>query len=255
MQESTTVVTLTGRRPSFELCEAYVHAQENAWFHWLIVDDGDPPVVLQPSMLPTTIIRPDKLWNPKEPKNTLSSNLLLALEWCRRSMYAQKIIFMEDDDWYAPCYVSVMRAALDRSDIVGEGNARYYNLRTRQWQYMGNTSHASLAQTGIRRDSMIDTLIEVAKQRTSGGIDIELWARAKRDNQRCEMGRAKEYRRCELWMQDVPMAVSLKGLPGRPGIGIGHRPPYYWPEDKDGSVFRTWLGQDANRYYERGWIR
>jgi hypothetical protein len=43
----------------------------------------------------------------------------------------------------------------------------------------------------------------------------------------------------------------MKGLPGRAGIGIGHRPEnnsYMWVKDTDLGVLRQWIGEDIGLY-------
>ena len=43
--------------------------------------------------------------------------------------------------------------------------------------------------------------------------------------------------------------TGMKGLPGTPGIGIGHNGERYRQRDENRTVLRKWVGeQDANRY-------
>lgn len=52
---------------------------------------------------------------------------------------------------------------------------------------------------------------------------------------------------------DSANVVGIKGLPGRPGIGVGHRPDFGDP-DPDGRILAEWLGPalaDAYAGYRR----
>ena len=50
---------------------------------------------------------------------------------------------------------------------------------------------------------------------------------------------------------DKKLHCSIKGLPGRPGAGVGHDKRFY-KQDKDLSKFREWCG-DVEAY--RGFIK
>ncbi|NOX54094.1 MAG: glycosyltransferase family 2 protein [Planctomycetes bacterium] len=60
-------------------------------------------------------------------------NLLAALQRVRHD----KVVFVEDDDWYAPEYLAQMVRWLDQTDLVGETGARYYHLPTRRHHLCG----------------------------------------------------------------------------------------------------------------------
>lgn len=42
--------------------------------------------------------------------------------------------------------------------------------------------------------------------------------------------------------------VGIKGLPGRGGIGMGHRDNFRGTDDPCGALLREWIGEDAEAY-------
>lgn len=217
------LITCTGGRPeAFGLLEGWLGGQ---CFYddiqWIVVDDVEQPTA---ACFGQTVLRPKPFWRPGA-GHTLARNLLAALEVAEHS----KILFLEDDEAYLPNYLRNMDAMLDASPLAGQMNCRYYHVGTRQYRTIINRQHASLCQTGITR-AMIPRLQEICR---AGDIGID----------------------CRLWQASGALShesdvVSLKGLPGRPGIGIGHRPGGgSWQHDADGSVLADWLGSyGAGKY-------
>ena len=70
------------------------------------------------------------------------------------------ILILEDDDYYAPTYIEEMVKLLSQADIVGEVNAKYYNLKIPGFRQMGNTHHAPLL-----RPELLKTLFLIYKLR------------------------------------------------------------------------------------------
>lgn len=143
------------------------------------------------------------------------------------------ILILEDDDYYAPTYIEEMVKLLSQADIVGEVNAKYYNLKIPGFRQMGNTHHASLAQTGITKDAL--PYLQAAVDSGELYFDIHLWRAA--------------------FQHKIPMrifanknlCVGMKGLPGRAGIGAGHRMEGY-RKDYGLEKLTEWLGADAEIY-------
>lgn len=220
-----TVITCTGGRElAFALCERWMARQTyRGDIQWICVDDVATPT---PCTMGQTVIRPVPAWTPGE--NTLARNLLAAFPHVKHD----KVVFWEDDDFYAPGYLQAMADALDRAPLAGEFPACYYNILTRQyWTGSEHPHHASLCQTAIRAE-MIPALAEMCKRRRDH-IDINFWRESKAD---------------KFWVRDAG-CVGIKGLPGRPGIGMGHRPRFWWPHDSDGSMLRAWIGEDVAAYW------
>jgi hypothetical protein len=52
-------------------------------------------------------------------------------------------------------------------------------------------------------------------------------------------------------VHDDNTVVGIKGLPGRPGLGMGHRPNFNkrnWARDPGHEKLREWIGSDADLY-------
>jgi hypothetical protein len=216
-----TLITCTGARPeAFALCERWMQRQTyKGELQWIVVDDGPEPTPMTHGQL---AVRPQPRWSPGA--ITLSRNMLAALPL----VLGAKVLFIEDDDYYGPQYLESMSHALDRAALAGQIPARYYNVRSRQYRVIDNVRHASLCQTGIRAEVL--QKLELACRAENRFIDLRLW----RENQ----GEVAE----------ALGSLGIKGLPGRPGIGIGHSPSARWIADTDGSWLRNAIGEDAAAY-------
>lgn len=236
-----TLITPTADRPAaVALCaywvgrmvERAVEHQPGLRVEWIVSDGGHKPVDLS-RMTPAHF---DLRYIRAHPhvcaKRNFRFNLIAALEASR----GERVLFIEDDDWYHAEYLCGQISWLEEHDIAGEGNARYYNLASRQFRTMNNRSHASLCQTGIRR-SLVAGLVRRIRRETSAFVDIHLWrnlAASVRKNIR----------------PASKLCVGIKGLPGRPGIGVGHRMTGR-RVDRNGSILRQWVGDADAGIYER----
>lgn len=231
-----TLITCTGHRiEAFKLCIEYVKAQTFTQnLQWIIINDDTKSGELKPLLknLPKNIIpelyQGPEIWKPGV--NTHKKNMEQAI----LNIKGERILFIEDDDYYAPQYVEAMNTLLDYADIVGEANACYYNLRLPGWRRMQNYNQASLCQTGIKA-----SLLPILKStlRMDGNIDGNLWELAHK-------GGVKG-----LLMTERQLCIGMKGLPGRPGIGIGHQFKDFLPDPNLG-ILRKWLGEAAKKYID-----
>lgn len=216
------VITPTGGRPEgLRLLEQYLARQTMQDFEWIVVDDADPTHV--PSLPQATWLRPWR-WDGKT--NTQARNLAFGLMGATHD----RVAIMEDDDWYHPQYLEVVDRWLDDADLVGEAGSRYYNVRTRSYRLNGNDRHASLCSTAVKGAAR-ERLLEIVK-RSPKYIDIDLWRTPGLK------GRLSPFRH---------LSIGIKGLPGRAGIGIGHRE--LAQKDPTGAVLREWIGEDAEAFY------
>ena len=69
----------------------------------------------------------------------------------------------------------------------------------------------------------------------------------------CQPG--KEFIDIKLWRghRDAILfgghrVVGIKGMPGRGGIGMGHKPGFSGQRDPKGELLRQWIGADADWY-------
>lgn len=147
-----------------------------------------------------------------------------------------KIIVVEDDDWYHPEYIARLSVLLDDAELVGVNNDLYFNLRTRTFRRCHNLSHCSLAATAFR-PSLLPRLKEIA-ERGSVWLDMPLWDEG--DEPRLMIdNKASDGR---------PYHVGLKGMPpSGTGLGMGHDGS--GSSDKGLNVLTQWVGIEDSRLY------
>lgn len=222
------LLTPTGRRSEgFALLAGYINAQTYTGpLIWIVVDDCDPatPIPAMREGIEVQVIRPGWRWMPGQ--NTQAACMDAGLGHVPDDA---RLLVMEDDDLYLPEHVETMAAALGRAELVGEFGARYYNVATRRHRTIPSDRHASLAATGCRGDAL--ALLRDICARGSRRIDMELW-------------HGYTGAKAALPMANV---VGIKGLPGRAGIGVGHRPDFGQP-DPSGNTLRAWVGERARAY-------
>lgn len=223
-----TLLTATGARPTaWALCERWMARQDYTGpVRWIIVDDGPEPqpVAFRREGWQLVLVRPSPHWAPGQ--NTQARNLLKGLAAVDP---ADCLAIIEDDDWYAPDWLSAVAAELQHAELVGEHRARYYNVQQRCGRQLVNTGHASLCSTAMRGSALQD-FTDACRARPKF-IDLELWRRAR--------GRR---------LFGGHRVVGIKGLPGRGGIGMGHDPEFSGEADPDGVLLREWIGCDAEAY-------
>lgn len=228
--DNVTLITCTGNRPiAFARCEDYMKRQTyRGNIEWIVVDDGYIPT--ETTMKVTQkYIRGPKIWYPGI--NTQRLNMDEAL----KHVEGKYILIIEDDDWYQNTYIEKMVELLQLYPIVGEGNAKYYNIATRSWKEHRNYTHASLCQTGL-----IAACIPLLDQAINSGdlyFDITLWKLAR-----------KQYK--VLLFTGLDLAVGVKGMPGRSGIGVGHTPKEFIA-DPDFSKLKNLIGDRDALYYQK----
>lgn len=227
-----TLLTATGSRPeAWALCQKWMQRQSYAApVRWIIVDDGEAAQAIKFKKRGWTleVIRPEQHWQPGQ--NTQARNLLAGLALVGAD---DRLVIIEDDDWYAPDWLQTVNAALDRAELVGERVARYYNVRQSKFREFPNDNHASLCATAMRGQA-INTFRSVCRPGINF-IDMVLW-NAHADRQ----------------VFDGSRVIGIKGLPGRSGIGIGHSREFVGDIDHGGEVLESWVGSDAAVYRNKG---
>lgn len=222
-----TLLTTTGCRPqAWGLCEAMMAAQDvEGPVRWVIVDDGPEaqPIAFRRDGWEVEVIRRRPYWSPGQ--NTQAANLAAGL---REIGDDERVAVIEDDDGYLAGYLSAVSAWLDRAELVGESHARYYHVGRRVWRLCGNTDHASLCSTGVRGEAL--RLLRELVTENAKFIDIALW-------------RGFAGRRL---LQHTQHVVGIKGLPGRGGIGAGHRMD--GSRDPQLNTLHQWMGSLAQHY-------
>jgi len=233
--KNITLITPTGDRPlAFALCQRWIKNQTMKAFQWIVVDDGKVP--MKP-YVPMQYVRREP--QPNDPKCTLTLNLKVAFSLIK----GDKIIIIEDDEYYAPKYVEKISNQLDKHELVGIGNTKYYHLFSGGNYRHGNFYRASLAQTAFRR-TFLALLGQIVNENIGVAlIDSVIWRHTERWKGGCGFVFVDE--------NNDPLYVGIKGLPGRLGI-IGHRPQEtnYRTFDKSQTLLKQWIPkqEDYNIY-------
>jgi len=220
------LITCTADRPvAFALCERWLSRQSfRGSVEWVVSDGGATPAVCTMGQV--------HLRN--EPHADPRRNFLTNLGAGLARATADKIAIIEDDEWYGPDWLTTVWDMLNCFDLIGEGRAKYYNVATRRYHTCGNTAHASLCQTAFHRSVLEWMLPQLAGFGTTF-VDMRLLWQAPPTFTRCLLPASRH-------------VVGIKGLPGKTGIGMGHRLDARHKHDADGSVLRRWVGDDAHAY-------
>lgn len=228
---SVTLVTVTADQPTgMRFLEAFMRAQTvdvSAW-PWLVVDDGVEAATL--TMGQTHIRRAREA--DCRPAQSFCRNLLAVLPY----LEGDWAIFLEHDDWYSRHHIEMLLELMATPDavIAGDGLQRYYNVKERCWRPFDNIG-ACFCQTAMHA-SIFPVLREVAEQQLAAdhyGVDQRVWRRVPRTQ----------------WaLREAGTALGIKGLPGRAGLGLGHRPTADWRRDPELAALRTFIGADADQY-------
>ena len=143
---SLVLITMTGmRKEAFELCKRWMRSQTyKGQVRWIVVDDGMPRYSRfdMPKNWIVEHVNPIPSWRAGQ--NTQARNLR---EGLRRAKEGDRIVIIEDDDYYSPEYLENVSKWLEKADLVGECNSRYYNVKNRNWMRCGNLKHCSLMST------------------------------------------------------------------------------------------------------------
>jgi hypothetical protein len=222
---SITLITPTGGRPeAFKQCEKYISRQSiRGSIQWIVVDDCNPPTKCT---MGQEYIQGPMPW--QEGINTQRPNMDAAFNRIK----GEYIFVIEDDDWYSFEYLEMMQDLLKDYSVCGEGNAKYYHVGNRTYLENGNTKHVSLCQTGLRKGAL--PLLYKAIHSGELYIDIKLW------------GMAAESHVSRAVVHDAGLVVGIKGMPGRGGIGLGHKQKGMF--DVNGEKLKSWVGEDAEFY-------
>lgn len=205
---------------------------------WIVVDDG--PVPTPPMHVPCQYYRRPPV---DQGARSLCRNLLTACAAIPAT--TTHVAIIEHDDWYAPTYLAraLAQAAHPDARLIGDATQRYYHVGARRYRVYANKG-ASLCQT-LFHIALLPAFVACIEQRDaqeSYGIDGYFWS-----------GQPPE-----TWRLDpVHTVVGLKGLPGPPGLGVGHRASIIarWTPDPAGQQLHAWIGDDAHVYESCAGVR
>jgi hypothetical protein len=219
-------VTPTGARPQgLALLGQYISAQTYTGpLTWVIVDDCEPasPIPEVRDGIRVKVLRPSWRWKPGQ--NTQAKAMLAGVAGVPSGA---TLFILEDDDIYMPRYMETMLAT--RADLVGEKDSRYYNVASGRWRVLPSRKHASMAATVCRGDALhaLKVLLSSGQKRM---LDVMLW---------------KTFAGSKAFLPAANV-IGIKGLPGRPGIGVGHRRNFGVTDN--GTKLREWAGNYADNY-------
>ena len=220
-----TLLTATGCRPvAWATCERWMMAQTyKGPVRWVIVDDGEEPqpVTFAREGWTLEVIRPLPYWSGK---NTQARNLREGMKVIADDA---RLAIVEDDDYYAPDWLDTVDHRLGPDILFGESHTRYYSLPRMTCREMRNDSHASLCATAMHGKAV--SCFRAAVDRGDKFIDLDLWRRYRGHRRLIRTHRV----------------VGIKGLPGRTGIGIGHKEAFQGHNDASGKTLIDWVGSDA----------
>ena len=234
-----TAITPTGDRPlAFRLCQQWMAHQTRRPDKWIIIDDGKAPMVPDlawyNAIMPGVAVAIRREPQPDDPQHTLNLNLMAALP----HITGDKILIIEDDEYYAPGYIEEMARRLDSHEVVGICRSKYYHLPSGGYSTIGNATHASLAETAFR-SSFLPEIKEILSGSSDPYVDMRIWQKAGS--------------RGSIFVDnDKPLYLGIKGLPGRGGIGQGHNPAIYGNRKgaADRSVLKKWVPNDHQAYLD-----
>jgi hypothetical protein len=229
------LITPTGGRPiQFDLCAKWMQNQTyKGEVVWIIVDDCNPVTTNQvPDNFRDnwTIIKvyPTPAW--MEGQNTQARNIAAGIGVLKTIKDVEAIFIIEDDDYYRPIYLERMMANFGSYSLIGERNTIYYNVCYRRHVTNPNTAHASLFQTAFKPE-LLPLFEECLPNKF---IDSVIWQRA--TNKKI--------------FYENDLAIGMKGLPGRGGIGAGHIKAFVMRDDWNLGYLRSLIGEDS-KYYEQ----
>jgi hypothetical protein len=233
------LITPTGGRPKqFELCMRWMKNQTySGRVFWIVIDDCDPITTnaLDDDFREDWVIikkYPFPVWS--EGKNTQARNLQIGIDAVKNlpKSFVEAVFIIEDDDYYAPTYLEKMlqRMKEGKFDVIGQGLTFYYDVVRKVYKQNLNKIHSSLFQTCFTYDA-----IPIFEACFSNKF-IDMMFFRKMINK--DVFYIKEY-----------LSVGIKGLPGRKGIGIGHKMTRFIA-DENYMVLKSIIGDDYKYYIQ-----
>jgi len=218
---------------------------ENVLIEWVVVDDGETQAcakalaelgesALANRGISVFYVRRKFVRSDQGPKS-LARNVLEGL----KVISAPRLLIMEDDDCYREWYLEEMFSRLQKAQMVGPLFQKYYHLPSMTYRIYRNRGSA-FCSTGIC-EAAYPLLIEACRTGLQGskGIDAKLW----------QLGEKGGYSQ-DIFSPEKDPVIGIKGLPGRRGIGVGHKAQGYTP-DPEGFILDRWCGPEyASMYRE-----
>jgi len=230
------LITPTGARQSqFSLCSSLMKRQTYTGnVLWIIVDDAIPITTNEVTAgfregWEIQKVHPRPQW--LQGQNTQGRNMSAGLNFLTEHYNladVECVFIIEDDDYYRPIYLERMMVNLKIFSAIGEKMTIYYNVTWRKYITNANTIHASLFQTAFTTE-LIPLMLRCHKHKF---IDAEFWKLATN----------------KYLFKENDLAIGMKGMPGRAGIGAGHGRLMNMNPDNDMKHLKKLIGGDAELY-------
>lgn len=201
---------------------------------WVIIDDCYPSTI---DLIPDNFregweivkIKPQPYWKPG--MNTQARNLRVGMSIVK-NYDVDYIFIIEDDDYYKPIYLERMMEHLKKHTVVGEADSIYYNISLKAWINHHNKKHCSLFQTAFHRNYI--QLFTSCCTKEKEFIDCRFFRAVKTPH----------------IFYEGTLSVGMKGLPGRAGIGMGHKVHRDYKADPEYKKLKELLGNDYQYYIQ-----
>jgi hypothetical protein len=230
-------ITPTGSRPNqFNLCSRWMQRQTyKGEVTWFIVEDCHPRTtdfITDDFKENWTIVKiyPTPLWHGENTQARNISNGIYELFKKYKQSEIEAIFIIEDDDWYRATYLEEMMNHKSTFDLWGESNTIYYNVYYRRYAANNNFAHASLFQTAFS-PKVFREFEDCYSQKF---IDFVFWAKIANRN----------------LFSAGNLAVGMKGMPGRGGIGAGHSRAFTMLVDQNCQYLGSLIGVDDAKLYQ-----
>jgi hypothetical protein len=173
-------ITPTGDRLSqFEICYSLMMNQTIKPDKWFIIDDGACKLqnIVEGKIGNTEIVMIRH--EPDPNKITLKRNLMSVLD---RLNIDDKIIIIEDDDYYPNTYIETMSRLLDEYTVVGGLTRKYYNLNFKSYWEFKRLLYGTLHSTAFKATTQtLGFIREVCSNEIGYKVDIEFWRMVKKE--------------------------------------------------------------------------
>ncbi len=229
-----------GRIGQIQICAALMKRQTyKGPVVWIIIDDCIPrstDKILENFRDNWIIIKeyPKPSWRPG--LNTQGRNISVGINTLLQNYDEREIkgvFIIEDDDYYRPEYLEKMVLRLNGYQVAGETRTIYYNVYFRRWITNANTAHASLFQVAFTPE-VIPTFRMCYESKF---IDAQFF----------KLMRGKGVH----LFRDGNLAIGIKGMPGRAGIGAGHTRLMNMKADFDLHYLTQLIGIENAKIYDR----
>ncbi len=236
------LITPTGyRKHQIELCHRWMQKQTyTGEVLWVIVDDCEPVTTTDIGInfgdnWTVEKVYPKPLWRPST--NTQGRNISVGINRALDMIDEKEIeafFIIEDDDYYKPQYLERMMCHLGDRKIVGETHTVYYNAFWRRYCVNQNGSHVSLFQMAFKPE-----LLPVFRSCYNEKFIDYIFYRKLNE---------RGFKKDEKFFREGNLAVGIKGIPGRGGIGAGHKDMAGMLPDPEMKYLKSIIGDDAKQY-------